>query len=73
MLESKSDSIYTSGAFTVTDIVLTPSLTQHYTELAKAKGKSVGMLVNADLTALHKKRVVREDKRVWKEIEFERL
>ena len=73
MLESKSDSIYTSGAFTVTDIVLTPSLTQHYAELAKTKGKSVGMLVNADLTALHRKRVAREEKRAWKEIEYERL
>jgi len=26
-----------------------------------------------DLAALHKKRVAREEKRVWKEIEFERL
>ena len=26
-----------------------------------------------DLAALHKKRVAREEKRVWKEIEYERL
>jgi hypothetical protein len=54
-------------------ITLTPTLAQHYTELAKTKGKSVGMLVNADLTALHRKRVAREEKRAWKEIEYERL
>ena len=52
---------------------LTPSLAQHYAEIAKIKGKSVSALVNADLTALHRKRVAREEKMVWKEIEFERL
>jgi hypothetical protein len=26
-----------------------------------------------DLAALHRKRVAREEKRVWKEIEYERL
>jgi hypothetical protein len=73
MLESKSDSIYTSGAFTVTDIVLTPSLTQHYTERSQATGKPVQALVLQDLAALHRKRVAREESRVFRDIEYERL
>ena len=54
-------------------ITLTPSLSHHYTERSQATGKPVSQLVLQDLAALHKKRVAREEKRVWKEIEFERL
>ena len=54
-------------------ITLTPSLAQHYTERSQATGKPVQALVLPDLTALHRKRVAREEKRVWKEIEYERL
>ena len=52
---------------------LPPTLTQHYAELAKTKGKSVGALVLQDLTALHRKRVAREESRVFRDIEYERL
>jgi len=56
------------------DIVsLTPSLTTYYTERSQATGKPVQTLVLHDLAALHRKRVAREEKRVWKEIEMERL
>jgi hypothetical protein len=54
-------------------ITLTPALTAHYTERSQATGKPISQLVLQDLTALHKKRVAREEKRVWKEIEYERL
>jgi hypothetical protein len=40
---------------------------------AKEIEAKVGALVNADLTALHRKRVAREERRVWKENEYERL
>jgi hypothetical protein len=35
--------------------------------------KPINQLVLSDLTALLKKRVAREDKRVWKDNEMERL
>jgi hypothetical protein len=54
-------------------IPLTPTLTQHYTERSQATGKPVQALVLQDLTALHKKRVAREESRVFRENEFERL
>jgi hypothetical protein len=54
-------------------ITLTPSLTQHYTERSQATGKPVQVLVLQDLAALHRKRVAREDRRVFRENEFERL
>ena len=54
-------------------ITLTPSLTQHYTERSQATGKPVQALVLQDLAALHKKRVAREESRVFRENEFERL
>jgi len=50
-----------------------PTLAAYYTNLSHEKGESVNVLVNRDLAALHRKRVAREEKRVWKEIEFERL
>jgi hypothetical protein len=52
---------------------LTPPLTQHYTERSHSTNKSITQLVLQDLAALHRKRVAREEKRVWKEIEYERL
>jgi hypothetical protein len=54
-------------------IPLTPSLTQHYAERSQATGKTIPQLVLQDLAALHKKRVAREERRVWKDIEYERL
>jgi hypothetical protein len=54
-------------------LTLTPVLQDYYTSRAKETGKDVGKLVLSDLTALWKKRVVREDKRVWKDNEYERL
>jgi hypothetical protein len=54
-------------------ITLIPSLTQHYAERSQATGKTIPQLVLQDLAALHKKRVAREEKRVWKENEYERL
>jgi len=54
-------------------ITLTPSLAQHYAERSQATGKLVQALVLQDLAALHRKRVEREEKRVWKDIEYERL
>jgi len=54
-------------------LTLTPSLTAYYTERSQATGKPVSSLVLQDLAALHRKRVAREEKRVWKEIESERL
>jgi len=58
----------------VGDIIpLTPALTTYYTERFQSTGKPVSALVLQDLAALHRKRVAREEKRVFKEIEFERL
>ncbi len=54
-------------------LTLTPTLATHYQQRSQDTGKSVNALVLADLTALLKKRVAREEKRVWREIEFERL
>jgi hypothetical protein len=54
-------------------LTLTPALQDYYAARAKETGKEVGKLVLADLTALWKKRVAREDRRVFKEIEYERL
>lgn len=54
-------------------IPLTPALTAHYTAISAKTGKSVSELVARDLAALHRKRAAREEKRVWKEIEMERL
>jgi hypothetical protein len=54
-------------------IILTPSLLTHYQQRSQDTGKSVNALALADLTALMKKRTAREEKRVWKEIEYERL
>jgi hypothetical protein len=54
-------------------ITLTPALAQHYAERSQATGKSVSQLVLQDLAALHRKCVEREEKRVWKENEYERL
>jgi hypothetical protein len=54
-------------------ITLTPTLAKHYAERSQATGKPVQVLVLQDLAALHKKRVAREEKRVRKEIEYERL
>ena len=54
-------------------ITLTPSLTHHYAERSQATGKPVQALVLQDLAALHKKRVAREEKRIFRENEFERL
>jgi hypothetical protein len=54
-------------------IPLTPALTAYYTERSQSTGKSISSLVLQDLAALHRKRVAREEKRVWKEIEYERL
>ena len=54
-------------------ITLTPTLATHYQQRGQDTGKSVQQLVLADLTALIKKRVAREERRVWKEIEYERL
>lgn len=54
-------------------ITLPPSLQQHYTQRSHETGKSVRELVVRDLEALRKKRVAREERRVFKEIEYERL
>ena len=54
-------------------IPLTPSLTKHYAERSQATGKPVQALVLQDLAALHRKRVAREEKRVFRENEYERL
>ena len=54
-------------------ITLTPSLAHHYTERSQATGKTISQLVLQDLAALHKKRVAREESRVFRENEFERL
>lgn len=54
-------------------IALTPSLAQHYAERSQATGKPVQVLVLHDLAALHKKRVAREEKRIFRDIEYERL
>ncbi len=54
-------------------ITLTPSLATHYQQRSQDTGKSVNALALADLTALMKKRTAREERRVWKEIEAERL
>jgi len=53
-------------------VSLTPSLATHYQQRSQDTGKTVSALVLADLTALMKKRTAREEKRVWKEIEYER-
>jgi hypothetical protein len=52
---------------------IAPALTAYYAERSQATGKPVQSLVLQDLAALHRKRVAREEKRVWKEIEYERL
>jgi len=54
-------------------ITLTPPLTHHYTERSQATGKPVQALALHDLAALHKKRVAREEKRIFRDIEYERL
>jgi phage tail sheath gpL-like len=54
-------------------ITLTPALTAYYTERSQSTGKPMQTLVLQDLAALHRKRVAREEKRVFKEIEYERL
>jgi len=54
-------------------IPLTPALTAYYTERSQSAGKTVSQLVLQDLAALHRKRVAREEKRVFKDIEYERL
>jgi hypothetical protein len=55
------------------NLVLTPTLATHYQQRSQDTGKTVSALVLVDLTALHRKRVAREDRRVFKEIEYERL
>jgi len=52
---------------------LTPALAKHYSERSQATGKPVQALVLQDLAALHRKRVAREERRVFRENEFERL
>jgi hypothetical protein len=54
-------------------ITLTPALQDYYAMKSHRTGKPISVLVLSDLTALHRKRVVREEKRVWKENEYERL
>lgn len=54
-------------------LTLTQSLAQHYAERSQATGKPVQVLVLRDLAALHRKRVAREESRVFRENEFERL
>ncbi len=54
-------------------VVLTPTIATHYQQRSQDTGKTVQQLVLADLTALMKKRTAREEKRVFKEIEYERL
>jgi len=54
-------------------ILLTPTLATHYEQRSQDTGKTVTALVLADLTALLKRRVEREEKRVWKDNEYERL
>jgi len=54
-------------------LTLTPTLATHYQQRSQDTGKSMQQLVLADLTALMKKRTVREERRVFKEIEYERL
>jgi hypothetical protein len=54
-------------------ITLTPALQDYYATKSQQASKPVNQLVLSDLTALLKKRVAREDSRVFKEIEYERL
>lgn len=54
-------------------LTLTPALTAYYTGRSRDTGKPISALVLQDLAALHRKRVAREEKRVFKEIEYERL
>jgi hypothetical protein len=54
-------------------IHLTPTLITHYQQRSQDTGKTVQQLVLADFTALMKKRTAREEKRVWKDIEYGRL
>jgi len=54
-------------------ITLTPALATHYKQRSQDTGKTVQQLVLADLTARMKKRTAREERRVFKEIEYERL
>jgi hypothetical protein len=56
-----------------TQLPLTPVLQDYYAARAKETGKALSTLVLADLTALWKKRVARDEKRVWKDNEYERL
>jgi len=68
------DLIFAPRPYPVGDpITLTPSLLTHYQQRSQDTGKTVNALVLADLTALLKKRTAREERRVWKEIEYERL
>jgi hypothetical protein len=54
-------------------LTLTPAIATHYQQRSQDTGNTVSALVLADLTALHRKRVAREEKRVWKDNEYERL
>jgi hypothetical protein len=54
-------------------ITLTPALQDYYATKSQKTGKTINQLVITDLTALLKKRVARGEKRVWKDIEYERL
>ena len=55
------------------NLTLPPSLQDYYTMKSQKTNKPVSTLVLSDLTALMKKRVAMDEKRVWKEIEYERL
>jgi hypothetical protein len=52
---------------------LTPALTAYYTGRSRDTGKPISSLVLQDLAALHRKRMAREEKRVFRDIEYERL
>lgn len=65
--------VITYGIAPSSALALTPALTAYYTERSQSTGKPISQLVLQDLAALHRKRVAREEKRVWKENEFERL
>jgi hypothetical protein len=72
--EIEMDTTARVGCASHTDaITLTPALQDYYAARAKETGKDVGKLVLSDLIVLWKKRVVREEKRVWKDNEYERL
>ena len=54
-------------------VMLPEKLRLYYTDRSRDTGKPISQLVLQDLAALHRKRVAREEKRVWKENEMERL